>query len=213
MLPSIQDVLYSLPALIIGLTLHEFAHGYVAYRLGDPTAKNMGRLTLNPIKHLDPLGAIFLVIFKIGWAKPVPVNPFHFRGDRKKGMLWVSLAGPATNLLIAVATAVAWKLVEPRGETLVMVLFDIFYINLILAVFNIIPVPPLDGSKILAGLLPGRYSHVIYNIERYGYIVLVLLMLLGVIRAVLVPVVYLIGTGITALLGVESLRVILMYLR
>lgn len=205
MLPSIQDVLYSLPALVIGLTLHEFAHGYVAYRLGDPTAKNMGRLTLNPIKHIDPLGAIFLVIFKIGWAKPVPVNPFHFRGDRKKGMLWVSLAGPATNLLIAVMTAVVWKFVEPQGEIAVSVLLDIFYINLLLAVFNIIPVPPLDGSKILAGVLPGRYSHVIYNIEKYGYLVLILLMLMGVIRAVLVPVTLLIATGIAELLGVNSL--------
>ncbi|MHB9095738.1 MAG: site-2 protease family protein [Eubacteriales bacterium] len=213
MFPSIESLLLSLPALLIGLTFHEYAHGYVAYKLGDPTAKNLGRLTINPLKHLDPLGAIFLLIFHFGWAKPVPVNPFHFRGDRQKGMLWVSLAGPATNIIIAIITAVIWKLIEPTGPIIVPILVYIFYINLILAVFNIIPVPPLDGSKILAGLLPSKYSHVIYNIEKYGYVVLILLMLTGIVGRILIPAVQLIGVAITGLIGVESLQGILSNLR
>lgn len=208
-MPSIESLLLSLPALLIGLTLHEFAHGYVAFRLGDPTAKNMGRLTLNPIKHLDPLGAIFLLIFHFGWAKPVPVNPMYFKGDRKKGMLWVALAGPVTNILIAILTAIVWKVVEPRDWIMLGILANIFYINLILAVFNIIPVPPLDGSKILAGMLPSKYGYVIYNIEKYGYMVLILLMITGIINRILIPLVQLVGLAITGLLGVNSLQAIL----
>jgi len=204
-LPSIEDVLLTLPALLLGLTLHEYAHALVAYRLGDPTAKNLGRLTLNPIKHLDPLGTLFLVIFKFGWAKPVPVNPFHFRGDRQRGMLWVSLAGPGTNFLLAVVTALIWRIIEPQGLILGSILLNIFFINLILAVFNFIPVPPLDGSKILAGVLPRRYSHVIYNLEKYGYIILVFLMLFGIIGRILMPAVRLVAVAITTLLGADSL--------
>jgi len=205
-LPSLVDVLLTIPALLVGLTFHEYAHALVAYKLGDPTAKNLGRLTLNPIKHLDPLGTIFLLVFRFGWAKPVPVNAFHFRGDRQKGMLWVSLAGPGSNLVMAVITAIIWKLVEPQGPILSAVLLNVFFINLILAVFNIIPVPPLDGSKILAGVLPRRYSHVIFNLEKYGYVILLLLMLFGIVGRVLMPVVQLLAAVITGVLGVESLQ-------
>lgn len=205
-MPSLVEVLLTIPALLVGLTFHEYAHALVAYKLGDPTAKNMGRLTINPIKHLDPLGTIFLLVFRFGWAKPVPVNPLHFRGDRQKGMLWVSLAGPGSNLVMALITAVIWKLVEPQNPIVGAVLLNIFYINLILAVFNIIPVPPLDGSKILAGVLPRSYSHVIYSLEKYGYVVLLLLMLFGIVGRVLMPVVQLLAALITGVLGVESLQ-------
>jgi len=204
-------MLYVLPALLIGLTLHEYAHAMVAYRLGDPTARNLGRLTINPVKHLDPLGAIFLLIFNFGWAKPVPVNPFHFKGDRQKGMLWVSLAGPATNLLIAISTAVLWRLTEPQGFIAVNILLQVFYINLVLAVFNFIPVPPLDGSKILGGLLPQRFTHMIYNVERYGIVILLLLSLTGILGGVLFPLVRMVGVAIAGIFGVESLRQILLY--
>lgn len=203
---DLQGMLLTLPALLVGLTFHEFAHGYVAYRLGDPTAKNMGRLTLNPIRHLDPMGALFLLVFHFGWAKPVPVNPMNFNGDRQKGMLWVSLAGPATNLLIAIATAAIWKLTEPRGFIAVGTLFYLFSINIILAVFNIIPVPPLDGSKILAGILPRKYMHIIFNLEKYGFIILILLMFTGVTGMILTPLARIVGLGITGLLQVETLR-------
>lgn len=203
---DLQGMLLTLPALLVGLTLHEFAHGYVAYLLGDPTAKNMGRLTLNPIRHLDPLGALFLLVFHFGWAKPVPVNPLHFKGDRQRGMLWVSLAGPVTNLLIAIATAVIWKFTEPRGLITEGIMFYLFFLNIILAVFNIIPVPPLDGSKILAGILPRKYMHVIFNLEKYGYIVLILLMFTGATSIILLPLARFLGLGISSLLNVESLR-------
>ena len=186
---DIQTMIYILPALLLGLTLHEFAHAYVASRLGDPTAKNLGRLTINPLKHLDPLGTIFLLFFHFGWAKPVPVNPFHFKGDRQRGMLWVSLAGPAINLLIAVVTVLLWRITLPQGEAVQRILHLIVYINIILAVFNIIPVPPLDGSKILAGILPRSYSHIIYNLEKYGFVILILMMVFGVIDAFLMPIV------------------------
>lgn len=208
---DLQGMLLTLPALLVGLTLHEFAHGYVAYLLGDPTAKNMGRLSLNPIRHLDPLGAFFLLVFHFGWAKPVPVNPMHFKGDRQRGMLWVSLAGPVTNLLLAIATAVLWKFIEPSGEIMVNIMFSMFYLNIILAVFNVIPVPPLDGSKILAGILPRKYMHVIFNLEKYGYIILIFLMFTRVTNMILIPVARAIGLGITGLVQVESLKQIVQF--
>lgn len=198
---DLETIIYLIPALLVGLTFHEFAHARVAYSLGDPTAKNLGRLTLNPIKHLDPLGAIFLLIFKFGWAKPVPVNPFHFKGDRQRGMLWVSLAGPGTNLIIALITALIWRIVGYRGDSIEMLFWYMFHINVVLAVFNIIPVPPLDGSKILAGLLPRKYSHVIYNLEKYGYIILILLMLFGLIGTIIGPVIHAVEVGIITLVG------------
>ena len=198
---DIQTMIYILPALLLGLTLHEFAHAYVASRLGDPTAKNLGRLTINPLKHLDPLGTIFLLFFHFGWAKPVPVNPFHFKGDRQRGMLWVALAGPATNLLIAVVTVLLWRIMMPQSEVIQRILYLIISINIVLAVFNIIPVPPLDGSKILAGLLPRRYSNIVYNLEKYGFIILILMMVFGVIGAVLMPIVGFIETLLFSLAG------------
>jgi len=213
-LPSIdiESVLLTLPALLIGLTFHEYAHALVAFKLGDPTAKNLGRLTLNPIKHLDPLGAIFLLIFKFGWAKPVPVNPFHFRGDRQRGMLWVSLAGPASNMVIAVVTVLLWKIIGFQKNIVDGILLYIFHINVILAVFNFIPVPPLDGSKILAGLLPRRYSHMVFVLEKYGVVILLLLMITGIISMVLIPVVRLVEMAIASLVGFEALQSMLYFM-
>ncbi|TLM99584.1 site-2 protease family protein, partial [bacterium] len=117
------------------------------------------------------------------------VNPFHFRGDRGRGMLWVSLAGPGTNLALAVIAAVVWRLIGNTGTYLDFFFQYLFQINVVLAVFNLLPVPPLDGSKILAGLLPLRYRHVVYNIERYGTVILLLLVITGFIRIVLMPLV------------------------
>lgn len=206
---DIRVMMYTLPALLIGLTLHEFAHGYAAWKLGDPTAKNLGRLTLNPIKHLELVGAIFLLVFGFGWAKPVPVNPMYFRGDRKKGMLWVSLAGPATNFVIAILTALIWKFVQPQNDSLAITLGMIFRINLVLAVFNFLPIPPLDGSKILAGILPTRYMPFIYNLERYGFAILILLSMTGILSGILGPGIGLAGSAITSLLGVQDLQIFL----
>jgi Zn-dependent protease len=178
---NLHEMLLLLPAIILGLTFHEYMHGRVADSLGDHTARNLGRLTLNPIPHIDPIGFIMLILFKFGWAKPVPVNPLNFRGDMKRGILLVSLAGPATNMLLAIAAAVIYRVLS--GVQLPYfseIIFYIIYINVVLAVFNLIPVPPLDGSKILAGLLPGRQEW-LHQLEAYGMIVLILLIFSGAI--------------------------------
>lgn len=184
-IPSPFEIALLLPAIIIGLTLHELAHGYVAYRLGDNTAARQGRLTLNPVAHIDPIGFIALFLVGFGWAKPVPVNPFNMR-DPQRGMLLVSLAGPATNMVIAFVTAILLGLgiasLFPYGHEIVT---RIIYINIVLAVFNLLPIPPLDGSKILAGLLPPSQANIIYALEQYGFIVLLLLLFTGVISKIL----------------------------
>lgn len=157
----IIDILIWLPAILIGLTFHEYAHGKVAYILGDDTAYQQGRLTLNPLPHIDWLGFLMLVFFKFGWAKPVQVNPLNFRKDisYKQGMALVSLAGPAMNIFIALVGMFLYRYLSVYMELVWMQyvlagLTPLIWINLILAAFNLIPLPPLDGSKILAGLLP-----------------------------------------------------------
>ncbi|HAG07171.1 MAG: Peptidase M50 [Clostridia bacterium 62_21] len=178
-LPGWDEILFLVPAILIGLTLHEFAHAYVADRLGDRTARAAGRLTLNPLVHIDVLGLILLFIAGFGWAKPVPINPYNFRGNIKRGVLLVSMAGPVSNFFIACisAAALAFFAYDPLVGTL---LKTVIYINVVLAVFNLIPVPPLDGSKILAGLLPGRQEWLVY-LEQYGVLLLLLLMITGLI--------------------------------
>ncbi|MCL6634956.1 MAG: site-2 protease family protein [Peptococcaceae bacterium] len=180
--PNLHDMALTLPGIILGLTLHEYAHGLAAYRLGDNTARYAGRLTVNPVAHLDPAGFIMLLFAGFGWARPVPVNPANFRGDRLKGMIQVSLAGPLTNLLLAVVSAVALGFFASwRVPYLDSILFYSVQINVVLAVFNLLPIPPLDGSKVLAGLLPGCREW-LYQMEAYGTIILILLIFTGVIR-------------------------------
>ncbi|MBU3944594.1 MAG: site-2 protease family protein [Proteobacteria bacterium] len=189
------------PPLLLALTVHEFAHGYVAFRLGDPTARALGRLTLNPIKHLDPLGTIAFFIFHIGWAKPVPVNPSYFKNPQKD-MLWVALAGPATNLIMAIISALMtkalWLLAQiipysamaeavliPLNSTLIASV----WINLVLCIFNFLPIPPLDGSRILAGILPPDLARSYASIERYGFILLIILAATGVLSKLIIPLI------------------------
>jgi Zn-dependent protease len=188
-LPSLTELLLLLPAILIGLTFHEFAHGWVADRLGDHTARYQGRLTLNPLAHIDPVGFLMLILFKFGWAKPVPVNPYNMHGDPSRNMLLVSLAGPAANLLVALLAAVLIGTGLPRIIPYGNYLFYLtLQINVVLAIFNLIPVPPLDGSKILAGLLPGQ-SRFIYQMETYGTIILLILLFTGVLGRFLWPAV------------------------
>jgi Zn-dependent protease len=172
------------PAVIIGLSFHELAHAAVAYRLGDRTAYNQGRLTANPLAHIDILGLIMLYVAGFGWAKPVPVNPFFFKGDKDRGVMLVSLAGPAANLAMAVLAALLLGFFLHGIAYLNIITQYIIYYNVILAVFNLLPIPPLDGSKILTGLVPGSRQWM-YKLEQYGVIILLLLLVTNIIPKLL----------------------------
>lgn len=197
---AIQEIALLLVPVLMGVTFHEVAHGYVANWLGDPTAKLAGRLTFNPIKHLDLFGALaFLLTRMIGWAKPVPVDPRYFR-DPAKGMMLVALAGPAMNVLLAIFFAMAIRMVEYaamgtlQGSTAYSIFEPLAYIcaagvqvNLALAVFNLIPVPPLDGSNVLAAFLPPRLALRYMDFGRWGFFLLLLLAVTGVLGRIILP--------------------------
>ena len=174
-----------MPSLLC-ITLHELAHGFVAYRLGDDTAKKAGRLTLNPLKHLDPMGLLMMLVFRFGWAKPVPVNMMKFQNP-KRGMAVTALAGPGCNLLITVVFLFLYGLLirplsgNTAGEIILELLELTSYISLGFCIFNLIPVPPLDGSKILFSLLSDQAYWKLMRYERYGSIALILLVWTGVL--------------------------------
>ena len=182
--------IFSLIILLFSIIMHEIAHGSVALRLGDPTAKNAGRLTLNPLKHIDTFGTILLPLllvlirspFVVGWAKPVPVNPYNFR-DQRWGALKVSVAGPATNFLIAVIFGLAIRFI-PLPETLKFLFGLIVIYNFVLALFNLIPIPPFDGSHILFSVLPARFNSLKIFLHQYGLYLLLVLMFLGALNLV-----------------------------
>ena len=182
--------IFSLIILLFSIIMHEIAHGSVALRLGDPTAKNAGRLTLNPLKHIDTFGTILLPLllvlirspFVVGWAKPVPVNPYNFR-DQRWGALKVSVAGPATNFLIAVIFGLAIRFI-PLPETLKFLFGLIVIYNFVLALFNLIPIPPFDGSHILFSVLPARFNSLKIFLHQYGLYLLLALMFLGALNLV-----------------------------
>ncbi|MGM9552359.1 MAG: site-2 protease family protein [Clostridia bacterium] len=187
---NIISLLQNFIVLFTAITVHEYSHGLVAYKLGDPTAKSMGRLTLNPMAHLDPLGAIMMVFCRFGWAKPVPVNPYYFK-DPKRDMVLVSFAGPLSNLLLAFCVATVFpfaiKLI-PGGDVtdfLLDLLIACMQLNISFAVFNLIPFPPLDGSKILFAVLPNHVYNKFLTYERYGMIVLLLLSFTGILGRIL----------------------------
>lgn len=191
----IQQLAIQLPPLLFALTVHELAHGWVAFRLGDPTAKMAGRLTMNPLKHLDPLGVLAFVIMKIGWAKPVPVDPRYFRNPQKD-MLLVALAGPGANVLLAIASALLARVLVSVPvlplfvlQPLVGMLVASVWINIMLAVFNIIPIPPLDGSKVLMGVLPPEAARSFARIEPFGFFILLALFYTGVIGGLILPII------------------------
>ena len=171
----LEQLMVSAPAILFALTVHEYAHGWVADRLGDPTARHAGRLTFNPLAHLDPIGTIMLFLARFGWARPVPVDPYNLRNP-KRDMMWVSLAGPAANILLAVLCGQVLKGLYAVGVTS-GVLSDMFFygmlINLYLAFFNLLPIPPLDGSKILMGLLPPEQAFRFAQLERSGPMILI----------------------------------------
>lgn len=176
-----------LPGILIALSVHEFSHGMVAYLMGDDTAKNQGRLTLLPHTHIDPFGFFMLMFAKIGWAKPVPVNPNNFK-NRKLGMLLVSLAGPASNFILAIIFVVLLELGAFNfNEAVFWMGYYGFVINVGLCVFNLLPFPPLDGSKIVASFLPEEIEFKFYQYERYLYGFLLILLITDKIDLFLDP--------------------------
>ena len=184
-----KSIILLIPVILFALSVHEYSHGMVAYRLGDPTAKYAGRLTLNPLSHLDPMGTIMLFLVGFGWAKPGPVDPSYF-ANPKRDMLWVALAGPAANMGLALLSGLIIRFLtsDPSaylsgtlGPILISMMVRSLQINLMLAVFNLLPVPPLDGSKIMYSLLPPQYAHWNYNLERYGPMVLFGLVMMGML--------------------------------
>ncbi len=196
----LRQVSLSLVPILIAVTFHEVAHGYVAYLQGDKTAKSMGRLSLNPLAHIDPIGTVLMPIallvltrgqFVFGYAKPVPINPYNFKNPRK-GMALSALAGPVTNMVLAITSGVLLtyallplaltaspqmfnSILRPVGG----MLKQSVWINLLLAAFNLIPIPPLDGGRVLAGLLPARQAYTFEKLERYGFIIVMLLIFTG----------------------------------
>lgn len=173
--------------LVIAFTIHEFAHAWTANQLGDDTPRLNGRLTLNPLAHLDPIGSLLLLVAGFGWAKPVPVNPYALARRTPLGLMWVSLAGPFSNFLMAILAAVPLRLdwVRYSGFTqtgfpsLFELLFYLVQINLVLMLFNLIPIAPLDGSKIAVAILPESWGRAVEQISMYGPIVLMVLIFLG----------------------------------
>ena len=188
------QILLTIPTIFIALTFHEVAHGWMSYKLGDPTAYNMGRLTLNPLKHLDPIGALCMLVVGFGWAKPVPVNARYYKNP-KRGMALTAFAGPAMNLILALFGVIIYRVINHFGYLLipngllVYVLFLLFYyfayLNIYLAVFNLIPIPPFDGSRIAYVFLP---TNLYFKIMRYERIIQIIVMVALVSGIVSLPI-------------------------
>ncbi|MFH1825840.1 MAG: site-2 protease family protein [bacterium] len=171
------SLLITLPVILIAITVHEFAHAKVADILGDPTPRMAGRLTLNPIAHIDPIGLLMLVVVRFGWAKPVPINHRNF-ADPVKGSMYVSLAGPLSNFFLAWVLSIVFKAVPVAyGSIIYSVLSYGIWINLALGVFNLLPIPPLDGSHILEGLLPYQYLDWFYKMQQYSFLILIMVIM------------------------------------
>lgn len=190
---SLEQIILAIPAILLAISVHEYGHALVAHKLGDPTPKYQGRLSLNPMAHLDPLGTMMLLLFRVGWARPVMINTQYFK-NRKQGTVLVSLAGPLFNLITAwifyniVGILGEYLLKTGVGYTLIVFFYINVQINLGLAAFNLIPIPPLDGSHILAGLLPPRLSYEYSKLAPYGPFVLLALLIFGGSRFLVNPI-------------------------
>jgi Zn-dependent protease len=213
---DIRLILIQAFVMLFAITVHEAAHAWTALKLGDPTAAALGRVSLNPLAHIDPIGTVLfpllLIIFKqpvFGWAKPVPYNPYNLRQPRKGG-LWISFAGPISNILTAGAAVLLFQVLKPFGarvsdsslltkplEGLSVILFFTALINISLAVFNLIPIPPLDGSGILAGLLSEKAAATYARIRPFGFFILIALMYTNVLSLIFSPVQHLIASLFT----------------
>jgi len=172
-------ILLAIP-LLYSIIFHELAHGWVANRMGDSTAKWLGRLTLNPLKHLDPIGTLMLFIFGFGWAKPVPINLSNVRRQRL-GLVLISSAGIIANIILASLAVILYQYLSSPHGTLGTILRFFAQINIMLASFNLIPIPPLDGSRVLTGFMPRRFQYTMASIERYGFLIIIALLYLHVL--------------------------------
>lgn len=187
---GLAQLLLTLPAVLWALSFHEFCHGWVAFKLGDRTAASQGRLSLNPLAHLDLVGTLMLIFFKFGWAKPVPINSRYFKNPRRDIAL-VSLAGAGGNFLTALVCGALIRLFPAfflGNGALSQFMLTLLYVNIGLGVFNLIPIPPLDGSKVLAVMLPPSAMRTFFFLERYGMIIILALVFLGVIPAIMRPI-------------------------
>lgn len=170
-------LLFAIPSILIASTVHEYAHGLAAYKLGDPTAKAYGRLTLNPLKHIDPIGALSMVLFRFGWSKPVPINEYNFK-NRELGTAIVSFAGPLSNLILAAIFGSINLIFHPDlGSIFGIFLFTFTLINISLAIFNLIPIPPLDGHKIVRAFLPKKIRYYWEKMEKFSFLFILLLII------------------------------------
>jgi Zn-dependent protease len=206
----VQKIAVMVPPVIFAIVLHEVAHGWVANRLGDHTARDMGRLTLNPLSHIDLFGTVLMPLLLFwatngrmvfGYAKPVPINPYNFRNP-KKGMALSSLAGPGINLVMAISFAVILRLILPAiaqvsprdawnwfGPPLVLMCQSGVIINVVLGVLNMIPIPPLDGSRVVYWLLPDKQAALYYQLERYGFVILMILLAFNILGKIIWPII------------------------
>lgn len=185
-LESIIYVLMRVITVLLAISIHEMAHGFLAYKLGDPTAKFDGRLSLNPLRHIDPFGALCMFFFGFGWAKPVMVNPNYFK-KYKRDMALTALAGPVSNILLGFIGVIIWVHLAPIVNNAYFSMFITMFVtlNISLAVFNLLPIPPLDGSKIFLPLLPSRVYYDIMRYQQFGFIILIIALYLGVLDPVL----------------------------
>ena len=188
---SLTQILLRVPALILAFTIHEISHGLMAYLLGDSTAKRDGRLSLNPIKHIDPLGLVFILIVGFGWAKPVMVNPYNLNNP-KVDMALIAAAGPISNFILAfIGMMILYPLAmfTDVSAYVIYAMTQFTWINIVLGIFNMLPIPPLDGSKVIAGALPDSIYNNLPPVGRYGMIVLLVLMITGITGRILSPLV------------------------
>jgi Zn-dependent protease len=186
--------------LLFSVIIHEVAHGWVAYRMGDPTAKWLGRLSLNPLKHIDPVGTLMLFLAGFGWAKPVPVN-FNNISDKRKGLIFVSSAGIVANILFAFISLLFIRLFSTSSSGIAVILvYYVVQINITLAALNLIPIPPLDGSKILMGIVSERTRYFLARLEPYGFFIIIGFLYLGILDPLIGLFRWIIGTLIGILL-------------
>ncbi len=187
---DIYSLLINAIALLVAIIPHEIAHGYAAYLCGDTTAKDDGRLSLNPLKHIDPIGLISLLVLRFGWAKAVPINPYRFTKNRKLSSLFVSIAGVVTNFILGIIFGIIYVYVQFKSMAITPLISSIFWYNIMLGVFNLVPLPPLDGSKVLATLLPEKIEWKFYKYEKYFYFVLVIALVSGFVSKIISPIIF-----------------------